>query len=712
MMRSNLGRTYCRSPLHFACHAFMLAALNSFAFTVTQPQATWPCGDVIIEPHLGSVGGVLADGRISWDHVAEDAMAIWNANLPTIRLRSRTTDSGCADLDGRNSICWRSPVQEPALEDAVAITWRWRVASEAVEADILVNNTVPWESYRGPRCNAAQCFSEHDLRRVLLHELGHLIGLSHEDDVPSAMATRISDIDTLTADDVAGGRFLYPRDGGRPTLTVAAPANNSRVTNSTVIVRGTASDNCLVSHILYQLNTNATAAFTGAVARTVSWSFPVAPTPGSNVVRTWAVDTSTNRSQPIQKSFFYSVRSPLTIQIDGPGTTTLASGSRLEVGRGYEITATPAPGNLFRGWWDTNGDLLSSRAKLNFIMQSNLVIGAQFITNPFPRLAGSYNGLFYRTNGVSADSSGFLKLTLSAQGSYSALMRSAGKTNNFTGKFDPITGQSHLTVRRGSTAVTLDLQLDFSGVSNALTGWIRTAGWEAFLFAPKFGFSTVLPATNLAGRYTFSLFAENNNEPLGYGYGGATVNAAGQMTLSGKLPEGQSFSHSASLSADGLWPLYAHSHGGKGLIINWVVFMEPFSVVESRGTWIRPAVAAARFYPAGFTNMLVASGSSYTYVRGTPSLNASNAVLILSGGNLAAPVTNLLAVATNGQFINLSTNGLKIAVNTTSGIYTGLVHAAGRNVRFDGALFQNANEGRGFFSGTNRTGRVLIQPLP
>ena len=151
------------------------------------------------------------------------------------------------------------------------------------------------------------------------------------------------------------------------------------------------------------------------------------PRPGSNVVRVWAADTSTNRSLPAQRAFFYSVRSALTVQIDGAGSTTLTNGARLEVGRGYQVTAVPASGNLFRGWWDTNGDLLSSKPKLTFIMQSNLVLGAQFITNPFPRLAGSYNGLFYRTNGVSAESSGFLKLTLSAQGSYSVLMRSAGK---------------------------------------------------------------------------------------------------------------------------------------------------------------------------------------------------------------------------------------------------------------------------------------------
>jgi hypothetical protein len=697
---------------YIACFAMLYGALESAAYTVTQPQATWPCGDVVLEPHLGLVGGVLADGRISWDQVAEDAMAVWNANLATIRLRSRSTAGGCADLDGRNSICWRSPVEEPALEDAVAITWRWRIGSEAVEADILVNNTQPWESYRGAKCDFTQCFSEHDLRRVLLHELGHAIGLAHEDDVPSAMATRISDIDTLTSDDVAGGRFLYPPDGGRPSIKVSAPTNNARVTDSPLIVRGSASDNCLVSHMLYQLNTNATVTVTGTVARSISWNFPVTPRPGSNVIRVWSVDTSTNRSLAVQKAFFYSVRAPLTVQIDGAGASTPANGTRLEIGRGYQITAAPAAGNLFRGWWDTNGDLLSSKAKFSFIMQSNLVLGAQFITNPFPRLAGSYNGLFYRTNGVSAESSGFLKLTLSAQGSYSTLIRSAGKTNSFTGKFDPITGQSRVTVKRGTIQITFDLKLDFSGASEALTGTVRTAGWEAWLYAPRFGFSAGSPATNLAGRYTLRLFAKDDAEPQGYGYSSATVDAAGRVVMLGKLPEGHSFSHSASLSADGLWPLYSHSHGGKGLVLNWLTFIAPSSVAESEGTWIRPALPAGRFYPEGFTNLLVASGSPYNYVRCSRSLNATNAVVVLMGGNLPEPLTNQLAVATNGQFVNLSSNALRITVNTTSGVYTGSVSAGGRTLKLSGALFQNEDRGLGFFSHTNKCGRVFIEPMP
>jgi len=461
-----------------------------------------------MELHLGSAGRTLWDGRTSWDQVAEDAMGVWNGYLATLRLRPTYVQGPCADLDSRNGICWRSPVEGPALQDAVAITWRWRnrVTSETLEADILVNTAELWDSYRGPRCDPViRCVPEYDLRRVLLHEMGHVLGLAHEDDVASVMGTRISNVDTLTFDDIAGGSYLYPPDAFRPLVKVASPTNGTRYTSVPITVRGTATDNCLISHILYQLNTNSSIAFTGTAARSVSWSIPLWPRPGSNTIRIWSVDTSTNRSLASQSAFFYSLRAPLTVEIEGAGSTTVTNGTRLEIGRGYEVTATPAAGNLFRGWRDGNDALLSAKTKLVFLMQSNLLLKAQFMTNPFPLVAGTYNGLFYGTNGVTAASSGFLSLTLTGQGTYSAVMRSFGKTNSFTGKFDPVTGQSRVTVLRGQTAVTLELQLDFTGSTDALSGRVTTSAWESFLVAPRFGFSAAKPATNFVGRYAHSL---------------------------------------------------------------------------------------------------------------------------------------------------------------------------------------------------------------
>jgi predicted Zn-dependent protease len=56
---------------------------------------------------------------------------------------------------------------------------------------------------------------------VALHEIGHSLGLNHEDDVESIMNSTINfGLTDLTADDVAGIRSLY---GSRVAVDPAAP---------------------------------------------------------------------------------------------------------------------------------------------------------------------------------------------------------------------------------------------------------------------------------------------------------------------------------------------------------------------------------------------------------------------------------------------------------------------------------------------------------
>ena len=78
-----------------------------------------------------------------------------------------------------------------------------------------------------------------------------------------------------------------------------------------------------------------------------------------------------------------------------PGSGTVSpnqNGQLLAVGSSFTVTAKPASSAyVFDGW---TGDVVSGLAKLTFVMQSNLVLQANFITNPFIPAAGNFQGLF------------------------------------------------------------------------------------------------------------------------------------------------------------------------------------------------------------------------------------------------------------------------------------------------------------------------------
>src|SRR5439155_4288624 len=101
---------------------------------------------------------------------------------------------------------------------------------------------------------------------------------------------------------------------------------------------------------------------------------------------------STNSpAETVVRSVTYVMTGPLIVQTNGLGTgVPNLDGRQLEVGRTYRIRAVPGPGQVFAGW---NGGLSSDSATLSFTMQTNLALAANFVTNPFPAVHGTYSGL-------------------------------------------------------------------------------------------------------------------------------------------------------------------------------------------------------------------------------------------------------------------------------------------------------------------------------
>ena len=492
-----------------------------------------------------------------------------------------------------------------------------------------------------------------------------------------------------------------------PVVTITGgPAANARTTSPVVTFQGKASDNSGVAQIVYQVNGGSFMPATG----TTAWSALVTNVPGTNTFVVKAIDGNTNESLAVTRKFVYVVTNGIVLITNAPGTGTIKAsftGTNLEVGRSYTVTATAKAGFLFSNW---SGTISSNSAALNFIMQSNMVLSANFMTNPFSAIKGGYNVLFYETN-AAEQSSGFATLTLTDSGAYSGQVMINGGTFPVAGSFD-LTGNSQATVTRAKTnALTALLQLNLGSLDDKIAGTVSDGVWKSPLSGYRSVFNeTTNKATNFVVSYTMAI--PGGGDVGGDGYATLMIDAAGMIRMVGKLGEGTSISQSASVSKDGRWPLYVSLYAGTGSVLGWINFSnQPASVLGGSVNWIKPAQATT-LYPTAFSETTTVVGSSFH----TPSVSTSllvsfgNGSVILSGGNLSVGITNSATINPTSIIVS-STNHVTLTLNRTSGLISGsFTHPDLHKVEtLTGVILQEQDMGRGFFIGTNQSGSFLLQ---
>ncbi len=396
-------------------------------------------------------------------------------------------------------------------------------------------------------------------------------------------------------------------DISHPTISISSPVANQRWSNSVFTVKGTARDNQQTAAIWCQCNGLSVPVSTSN--SWANWTASVTLTPGTNVVKAWAEDWIGNRSTTNTVSVVFVVASPLTLQMTGQGVfTPNYSNAMLEIGRSYTITPTPARGYVFSNWVQQIAAAAPSETaspKLTFMMQTNLMLQANFITNPFIALAGNYQGLFYDTNGVTLKNTGFINLTLNSNGVFSAKLQQPSGTYSLGGQFSIAGGWStNTTTSGGKTAAMLQLDLasgDFIG------GVLSNASGTAGVWANRAGYSVANP-TMLAGRY--SLVLSNLSTPANSGSGAITVSTNGNLSFAGTLSDGTRLTQSTFLSSQNDWPLYLSLYNGSGMLMGWVTLTNgPGDDVEGALSWIRLTVRAPTLTHAGLTNELELHGS-------------------------------------------------------------------------------------------------------
>jgi hypothetical protein len=325
------------------------------------------------------------------------------------------------------------------------------------------------------------------------------------------------------------------------------------------------------------------------------------------------------------------------------------------------------------------------------------------VTNTFSDVKGIYNGLLYDPAAPTTGSSGYITITTTARGGFSAKLKMGAKKYSFSGMFDS-TGANTTTLG----TLKINLLLDLHG-GNIITGNITDGTWTASLQADLAYFGK-FRHTSLTGPYT--IIVQPGDGSMGNGVGTAKVSSSGAVTWALTLPDGTKLSGKTTLSKTGAWPLYAAPYKSRGMAIGWMQFGSPGDGFDGQCVWTKPAGMAAP-YSDGLTNGVTISGASYK----APPLSYrtfGGSKVIFNGGGLAAPITNSVTWDINNKVIvQNSANALKLSLSASSGLFKGTIKDAnGRAVPFEGVLFEKNNVGVGFFLGADQSGAVTFAPNP
>lgn len=513
--------------------------------------------------------------------------------------------------------------------------------------------------------------------------------------------------------DIAGRNYTVSQGGPDltiPTVSFSTPSSSATITSVVVTVTGTARDNNAVAQVEIAVGAGGFATATG----TENWTANVTLQPGTNILSVRSTDLSGNLSATNTRSVFCSMPSSLNLTVNGAGSVAGATnGQRFPIGMTCKLTAIPLPGYVFSNW---AGHVSSASPALTFLMASNLQIEANFVSNPFTTSKGVFNGLFYEDDQVRLGQSGFFSLTLSDKGAYSAYVQLGTRKTKASGKLTLNGRATNVVTRPGTNALIITWAVGLDG-SDQITGTVGDGTWTADLLGDRATFHKTNAAPQVGNHTLLLLGSSGDLAPEGDSYGTASVDAAGVVKLKAYLADKSSITGKVPLSKNGQWPLYAPLYGGKGALLGWATFSDqPSTDFEGVMSWIKPAIPGPALYPDGFSSEAALLGSRYTPASGNTNrvLNFSNAVVLVSGGNLPASYTNDVLLGASGKVTNSGPNSLTMNFTPSSGLFSGSFVPAGvaKGVAFRGVALQKANIAGGYFLGTNTSGRIALEAPP
>ena len=507
-----------------------------------------------------------------------------------------------------------------------------------------------------------------------------------------------------------GTRTLFPTAApvSRPSVFLVSPPDKAVLDSPVLDLRGTAQSSRRVAQVMVSING---APFVPA-AGLENWSYQAPVKSGLILVRVKAMDADGRESEIVTHSYSHQSKSALKLDVAGKGWIVPdLNGRELELGQAYQIVAQPAPGHEFVRW---SGGVESTSPRLQFQMNNNLWIRAEFRPTPANLSGGQFVGLIYPRDVLSADKCGYFELSVADDGAFTGAIQLDGSTAQLKGQFDREGEATQTLASADGEPVTIRLQMDADRTGESVSGAFEANGSPVVMQAYRRAAGDASTTGIKPGRYTLVIPGPTDAKasPGGDGIGELHVHADGRAEFYGELSDGTAVRQQTHISRNGVWPLYVPMYGGRGLLTGWVTVtnhaeMDLFGDLR----WIKPRTPDDHYYPEGFGSRRFVVGSSYS---AQAALNATNRLAgVLRGGNLGSIVlrdnmnSDTQLIAPEGRTVKKFSYNL----NPDTGLIEGsFIHPQTHTpTPFRGVYVQKRGWGSGYFMGTNTSGMVHLQ---